>query len=130
MKETTHPGVTSSIPPCRRFTTIKCRHRAAYNRDRCGAMGSTALLWPARILICLLRVYMVKVSYEQKPYRRAIIETYGGNVFASPSNSTNIGRSILEKDPGNTGSLGTAISEAVEVATSTPKTRATASVLL
>lgn len=70
-----------------------------------------------------LRVYMVKVSYEQKPYRRAIIETYGGNVFASPSNSTEIGRSILAKDPGNTGSLGTAISEAVEIAVSTPNTR-------
>lgn len=70
-----------------------------------------------------LRVYMVKVSYEQKPYRRAIIETYGANVFASPSNTTNIGRSILEKDPGNTGSLGTAISEAVETAVSTPNTR-------
>ncbi len=70
-----------------------------------------------------LRVYMVKVSYNQKPYRRAIIETYGANVFASPSDTTKIGRSILEKDPENTGSLGTAISEAVEMAVTTPNTR-------
>lgn len=83
----------------------------------------TALAMACAYFDIPLRVYMVKVSYEQKPYRRAIIETYGGNVIASPSNSTNIGRSILEKDPGNTGSLGTAISEAVEVAVSTPNTR-------
>lgn len=70
-----------------------------------------------------LRVYMVKVSYEQKPYRKAIMETYGANVFASPSNTTNIGRGILSKDPQNTGSLGTAISEAVEMAVTTPNTR-------
>ncbi|OQB15606.1 MAG: Tryptophan synthase beta chain [Firmicutes bacterium ADurb.Bin193] len=70
-----------------------------------------------------LRVYMVKISYMQKPYRKEIMETYGANVFPSPSDTTNIGRSILEKDPENTGSLGTAISEAVEMAVTTPNTR-------
>lgn len=59
-------------------------------------------------------VYMVKVSYQQKPYRRSFMKTFGANVVASPSNLTNSGRSILEKDPDCTGSLGIAISEAVE----------------
>lgn len=62
------------------------------------------------------KVYMVKVSYEQKPYRRAMIESYGATVVASPSTETAAGRAILERDPSCTGSLGIAISEAVEVA--------------
>jgi tryptophan synthase beta chain len=61
-------------------------------------------------------VYMVKISYQQKPYRRAIMQTFGAKVTASPSDTTNAGRSILAKDPNSTGSLGIAISEAVEVA--------------
>ena len=65
------------------------------------------------------KVYMVKVSYEQKPFRREVMRTYGASVTPSPSDTTNIGRSILERFPGTTGSLGCAISEAVEVATST-----------
>ena len=65
------------------------------------------------------KVYMVKVSYEQKPFRREVMRTYGASVTPSPSNQTNIGRKILEEFPGTTGSLGCAISEAVEVATST-----------
>jgi tryptophan synthase beta chain len=63
-----------------------------------------------------LEVYMVKVSYEQKPYRRIFMETYGAQVFASPTDRTQYGRSLLASDPGNNGSLGIAISEAVEVA--------------
>ncbi|MBN2655337.1 MAG: TrpB-like pyridoxal phosphate-dependent enzyme [Nitrospirae bacterium] len=59
-------------------------------------------------------VYMVKVSYDQKPYRRIAMETWGAKVHASPSNVTNSGRKILESDPDNKGSLGIAISEAVE----------------
>lgn len=59
-------------------------------------------------------VYMVKVSYQQKPYRRTFMQTFGSNVVASPSNLTNCGRTMLEKDPECTGSLGIAISEAVE----------------
>ncbi|MDD5944157.1 MAG: TrpB-like pyridoxal phosphate-dependent enzyme [Clostridia bacterium] len=64
------------------------------------------------------KVYMVKVSYEQKPFRREVMRTYGASVTPSPSNTTNIGRKILEEFPGTTGSLGCAISEAVEAATS------------
>jgi len=68
-------------------------------------------------------VYMVRVSYDQKPYRRAMIETFGGRVKASPSPDTYAGRGILEKDPDNPGSLGIAISEAVEVAAQNPDTK-------
>ena len=63
------------------------------------------------------KVYMVKVSYEQKPFRREVMRVYGANVTASPSETTAVGRKILEQFPGTTGSLGCAISEAVEVAT-------------
>ena len=63
-----------------------------------------------------LEIYMVKVSYHQKPYRRIIMENFGAQVFASPSDRTNYGRSVLEQSPDSPGSLGIAISEAVEVA--------------
>jgi tryptophan synthase beta chain len=63
-----------------------------------------------------LEVYMVKVSYNQKPYRRIYMQTFGAQVFASPSNRTEYGRALLARDPENNGSLGIAISEAVEVA--------------
>lgn len=66
------------------------------------------------------KVYMVKVSYEQKPFRREVMRTYGASVTPSPSMETNVGRKINAEHPGTTGSLGCAISEAVEVATSTP----------
>ncbi len=67
-----------------------------------------------------LTVYMVKCSYEQKPYRKAIIETFDANIIPSPSNTTNAGRAILEQYPDSSGSLGCAISEAVEKAVTTP----------
>jgi len=70
-----------------------------------------------------LTVYMVKTSYEQKPYRKNIIETFGAKIIPSPSDTTNAGRAILEKFPGTGGSLGCAISEAVETAVTTPNTR-------
>ena len=66
------------------------------------------------------KVYMVKVSYEQKPFRREVMRTYGANVTPSPSMTTQIGKKILAEHPGTTGSLGCAISEAVEVAVTTP----------
>ena len=64
------------------------------------------------------KVYMVKVSYEQKPFRREVMKTYGASVTPSPSDTTEVGRKILSEHPGTTGSLGCAISEAVEAATS------------
>ncbi len=66
------------------------------------------------------KVFMVKVSYEQKPFRREVMRTYGASVTPSPSNLTEVGRKILAEHPGTTGSLGCAISEAVEVAVGTP----------
>jgi len=66
------------------------------------------------------KVYMVKCSYEQKPFRREVMKVYGASVTPSPSDTTNVGRKILAEFPGTTGSLGCAISEAVEVAVGTP----------
>lgn len=65
-------------------------------------------------------VYMVKCSYEQKPHRREVMRTYGATVTPSPSSTTEVGRRILAENPGTSGSLGCAISEAVEVAVKTP----------
>ncbi len=65
------------------------------------------------------KVFMVKVSYEQKPFRREVMRTYGASVTPSPSTTTEVGKKILEQHPGTTGSLGCAISEAVEVAVGT-----------
>ncbi len=80
----------------------------------------TALSMACSYLGLDCKVYMVKCSYEQKPFRREVMRTYGASVVPSPSETTNVGRKILAEFPGTTGSLGCAISEAVEVATSTP----------
>ena len=80
----------------------------------------TALSMACAYLGLDCKVYMVKVSYEQKPFRREVMRTYGASVTPSPSTTTAVGRKILEEHPGTTGSLGCAISEAVEAATSTP----------
>ena len=78
----------------------------------------TALSMACAYLGLDCRVYMVKCSYEQKPFRREVMRTYGAQVTPSPSNTTEVGRKILEQVPGTSGSLGCAISEAVEAATS------------
>ena len=78
----------------------------------------TALSMACAYLGLDCQVYMVKVSYEQKPFRREVMRTYGANVTPSPSNTTEVGRRILAEFPDTTGSLGCAISEAVEAATS------------
>ena len=74
----------------------------------------TALSMACAYLGLDLRVYMVKCSYEQKPFRREVMRTYGASVTPSPSMTTNVGRAMNERFPGSNGSLGTAISEAVE----------------
>lgn len=79
-----------------------------------------ALSYAAKVFGLEAAVYQVKISYEQKPYRRSIMQTYGAQVTASPSMSTRAGKDVLTKDPNNQGSLGTAISEAVELARMTP----------
>lgn len=82
-----------------------------------------ALSMAAKMFGLELAVYMVKISYNQKPYRRSIMQTYGAEVIASPSMSTRAGRDIITAHPNYQGSLGTAISEAVELAMQTPNCR-------
>ncbi|HEV7200157.1 MAG TPA: TrpB-like pyridoxal phosphate-dependent enzyme [Candidatus Limnocylindria bacterium] len=106
--------------------------QAFYNRDEgirrittetgAGQWGS-ALAFAGSLFGIETKVYMVKVSYEQKPFRRSFIETFGAQVVASPSTETNAGRQILAADPDSTGSLGIAISEAIEEAASREDTK-------
>ena len=78
-----------------------------------GQWGS-ALAFAGGLFGVKVTVYMVRISFEQKPYRRSMMQTWGAEVFASPTDRTRAGKSILEKDPRSNGSLGIAISEAVE----------------
>ncbi len=87
-----------------------------------GQWGS-ALAMACAFFDMVCEVFMVRVSYDQKPYRRALIEAYGASVIASPSQKTNAGRAILAEHPDSPGSLGIAISEAVEVAATDPDTK-------
>jgi tryptophan synthase beta chain len=87
-----------------------------------GQWGS-ALAMACAIFGMECKVFMVRVSYEQKPYRRGLIEAFGAQVIASPSQETQAGRAILAEHPDSTGSLGIAISEAVEVAAQDPDTK-------
>ncbi len=89
--------------------------RALATETGAGQWGS-ALAMACKFFDMDLEVYMVKVSYQQKPYRRILMETFGAKVYASPTDRTVYGRSLLARDPNNPGSLGIAISEAVEVA--------------
>jgi len=85
----------------------------------------TALAFAAKTFGLELAVYMVKISYEQKPYRRSLMQTWGAQVIASPSMSTKAGRKIITDHPNYQGSLGTAISEAIELAMQTPNCKYT-----
>jgi len=87
-----------------------------------GQWGS-ALAMACAFLGMECRVFMVRVSYDQKPYRRALMEAFGASVTASPSNETDCGRAVLAQHPDSRGSLGIAISEAVEVAAKDPNTK-------
>ena len=87
-----------------------------------GQWGS-ALSMACAFLGLNCKVFMVRVSYDQKPYRRALIEAFGASVVASPSTETESGRAILAEHPHSNGSLGIAISEAVEVAAKDPQTK-------
>ncbi|WP_396625217.1 TrpB-like pyridoxal phosphate-dependent enzyme [Luteitalea sp.] len=105
--------------------------QAYYNREAgirkiatetgAGQWGSS-LAFAGALFGIEVQVFMVRVSYDQKPYRRALMETYGASCVASPSPLTNYGRAVLEQDPDCKGSLGMAISEAVEVAATNPDT--------
>jgi len=97
------------------FYNKKAGTKALTTETGAGQWGS-ALALACNFFDLDLEVYMVKVSYNQKPYRRILMETYGAQVYASPTDRTNYGRSLLAEDPENPGSLGIAISEAVEAA--------------
>ena len=85
----------------------------------------TALSFAGKVFGLEIAVYMVKISYEQKPYRRSLMQTWGAQVIPSPSMSTKSGRKVLTERPNYQGSLGTAISEAIELAMQTPKCKYT-----
>ncbi|HVO74652.1 MAG TPA: TrpB-like pyridoxal phosphate-dependent enzyme [Ignavibacteriaceae bacterium] len=87
-----------------------------------GQWGS-ALAFACQLFGIELRVYMVRVSFEQKPYRKLMMNTWGAKVFSSPTNTTESGKKILAQDPDSPGSLGIAISEAVEVAAQNDDTK-------
>ncbi|MBF0280321.1 MAG: TrpB-like pyridoxal phosphate-dependent enzyme [SAR324 cluster bacterium] len=97
------------------FYNMNSGVKALTTETGAGQWGS-ALAMACNFFNLDLEIYMVKVSYQQKPYRRIIMQNYGADIYASPSDRTQFGRSVLEKDPENNGSLGIAISEAVEVA--------------
>jgi tryptophan synthase beta chain len=97
------------------FYNKKGGTKAMTTETGAGQWGS-ALAFACNVFDLDLEIYMVKVSYHQKPYRRILMETYGSKVYASPTDLTNYGRSVLAQDPNSPGSLGIAISEAVEVA--------------
>lgn len=83
----------------------------------------TALSMASKLFGIDLTVYMVKVSFQQKPYRKAVIETFDGKIISSPSETTEVGKMMLANDPDTSGSLGMAISEAIETALKTPNAR-------
>src|SRR5512135_1244753 len=85
--------------------------------------GGTALSMACNFFGMDVEVYMVKISYNQKPYRRIYMQTFGAQVFASPTDRTDYGRTLLANDPDNNGTLGIAISEAVEVAATSGGTK-------
>jgi tryptophan synthase beta chain len=97
------------------FFNKKAGTKALTTETGAGQWGS-ALSLACNFFDLDLEVYMVKVSYHQKPYRRIMMETYGAQVYASPTDRTNYGRSVLAETPDTPGSLGIAISEAVEAA--------------
>ncbi|MDR1103137.1 MAG: TrpB-like pyridoxal phosphate-dependent enzyme [Tannerella sp.] len=104
-----------------------CRQEGVTNittETGAGQWGA-AMAYAAKAFGLELAVYMVKVSYNQKPYRRSIMQTFGAQVIASPSMSTKAGRKILTANPTYQGSLGTAISEAIELALQTPNCKYT-----
>ena len=110
--------INSAIPQC-----YYCKQDGITNvtTETGAGQWGLALSYAARLFGMEAAVYQVKVSYNQKPYRRILMQTFGAQVIASPSMSTRAGKDILTRDPNHNGSLGTAISEAVELALNTPE---------
>ncbi len=114
--------LNSAIPQC-----YYCKQEGVTNvttETGAGQWGA-ALSYAAKIYGLECAVYQVKVSMQQKPYRSSIMRTFGATVVGSPSMSTRAGKDIITRDPNHPGSLGTAISEAIELATTTPNCKYT-----
>ncbi|MCR4919972.1 MAG: TrpB-like pyridoxal phosphate-dependent enzyme [Prevotella sp.] len=114
--------VNSALPQC-----YYCKEQGVTNvttETGAGQWGA-ALAYAARVFGLECAVYQVKLTMQQKPYRSSIMRTFGASVEGSPSMSTRAGKDILTKDPTHSGSLGTAISEAIELATTTPNCKYT-----
>ncbi len=111
--------VNSSVPQA--YYNMKEGIERVTTETGAGQWGS-ALAFAAGVFGLKATVYMVKASFEQKPYRKMMMNAFGAEVFASPSKQTNAGRKILEEDPDNKGALGIAISEAVEDSLESEKT--------
>src|SRR4029079_11369135 len=107
------PKPNTAVPQA--FYNKEAGTKALTTETGAGQWGS-ALAMACSFFDIDLEIYMVKVSYQQKPYRRIIMENFGADVYASPPDRTHAGRAALDADPNNPGSLGLAISEAVEVA--------------
>ena len=110
----------SSIPKIAQAYYAKKQGLKGVTTETGAGQWGTALSMACSYFGLDCKVYMVKVSYEQKPFRREVMRTYGASVVPSPSDTTQVGRKILAEHPGTGGSLGCAISEAVEVAVSNP----------
>lgn len=110
--------INSAIPQC-----YYCKLDGITNvtTETGAGQWGMALSYAARLYGLEAAVYQVKISFNQKPYRRILMQTFGAQVIASPSMSTRAGKNILTRDPNHNGSLGTAISEAVELAQTTPE---------
>ena len=109
--------INSALPQC-----YYCREEGTTNvttETGAGQWGA-ALAYAAKVFGLQAAVYQVKITMQQKPYRSTIMRTFGATVEASPSMSTRAGKNIITRDPQHPGSLGTAISEAIELATTTP----------
>ena len=124
--ESTNPlgshKINSAIPQC-----YYCKQEGDTNvttETGAGQWGA-ALSYAAKLYGLEAAVYQVKISMQQKPYRSAIMRTFGATVEGSPSMSTRAGKDIITREPNHPGSLGTAISEAIELATTTPKCKYT-----
>ena len=121
-KGSVRPGPTSPTPPCPRPSTT--RPRGSGSSPPRPVRGSGGVRWPSPPRSSTeCEVWQVRASYDQKPYRKTMMEIWGATVHPSPSDLTEAGRAVLAGDPDSPGSLGIAISEAVEAAVADPTIR-------
>ena len=117
------PAATSPTPRWPRPSTTRTEGVTRLATETGAGQWGSALAFAGAYFGLEVKVYMVRASYDQKPYRRALMETYGSEIVASPSPDTSYGRKVLEETPGHTGSLGLAISEAIEDTVTHPGTK-------